>query len=954
VRRIAPILIAFAFLISLQAAYATNDFYEEFTGPNDQNYDVGWDDNWMIDAPAGVTKWTGTSYADIQGNQGRHYFVGNPSVARLYLDTDANWVDLTNVGDIEIVQLNFISMTEVGSTTGGYFQFRIGTDANQGMIYSFLHGEGAHAGSTGIWFGSNDPVVSNDPKGHVVRAVLEKTDVNTVNVEVFYDDVSQAERDVPIGSNIFEGPLGDVFQIRIEGYVGDAGAGWDVRWDDLNVLAGAGVDSNFSWARNTTLDPENDINVSNYTLTDTSTVTGAAVIQDYNWMIDANLVATTQNLTVDLNGPTEYHVCHGAHATEGANHYHEIQCYDFRVPQYPQAVSFITIPSQPGSDTDVNIEITYTDNNLMDSFSAGWGDTNYFNDLNNFIVQFNNSGTQQVCVTAADVEDLNKSTCSNVTVYGHLKMQFVDENTGANLRPQVFIGDGNYSGRVSAGGLLSVDMNSAWTDANYTVRAYDTLYGTRYWRFRLAPATEVDINATLLKSVIGQNINFKFYNLDKTATLNTAIVTVTMPDGNVASRRITDSTGETSFFLDGNAGYYVFDINAGDGNYTYKSGTITINIPLDEKDLAAISPYNISVSGVGSRSYSGQTAATIFKVITNTKDYYEAVVDKNASYYSRAYYFKLRGNESSLTIQPYLVDVGDGIASTFYLRNSKTGLAYQDIQIDVQKNIAGVGVVSTESVVSDSAGMASLSFITNDQYYFYFYSSADVLLYSAQLQPISTTYYVYLDIFAIQYIPPFVVTVDVNFFPSSGILYVNPDTNTVDLNQHIDVNNSTISSIRIQVYSDLNTFIDDTNTGLTGDGWLYQFITEIDINKIYPITVKLTITTASGEQFVKTMVYTIRQVPRAWDLWTLLTSTVPAELNSGGNKNTTTLIAMFIALVAMAAAIAGVGIDTGTSAIIGIAVMGFFAWLGWVDIPIFIFMAVAAGLLWIFARREAI
>ena len=949
------VLVVFTVLFSLQPAFAI-DFYENFNGPNDQNYDVGWDDNWMIDAPGGATRWTGISYADIQNNQGRHYFTGYPSVARVYLDTDANWVDLTDVGDIETVQLNFISMTEVGATTGGYFQFRVGTDANQGMVFSFLHGEGDHAASTGIWFGSNDPVVSNDPKGHVVRAVLEKTSDTVVNVEVFYDNVSQASRDVPIGSNIFKTALGDVFQIRIEGYAQDGSAGWDVRWDDLNVLASAGVDSNFSWARNTTLDPENAVNVSNYTLTDTSTVSGAAVIQDYNWMIDGNLIATTQNLTVDLNGPTEYHVCHGAHATEGATHYHEIQCYDFRVPQYPQGVSFTVIPAQPGSDNDVNIDIAYTDNNAMSSFSAGWSDANYFSDFNNLIVQFDNSGTQQVCVTAADVEDLNKSYCANVIVYGHLKMHFMDENTGINLQPQVLINDANYSDRVDVNGLLSVDLNTSWATGTYTIRAYDNNgYSSRYWKLDLNSNSDIDYNVTLLRTTVGTPIDFKFYDPDLGILAN-AEVRVNIKDANIASIRKTDASGQVQLFLNPNDTNYTFQITTSDKGttYTYAVHTLTVKIPKDEKTVANITPFDVYVAGIGAQSYTNLSDNINVFIFSNTADYY--LIDVNsAGYYPRRYLQKKQGASDASTLQPYLVTAADGILPIFYIKDNLSGAGLPDIRVVAEKFIAGEGLVEVQSDVSDIAGTVAFNFWANDTYYLSFYTDGTALWEDALIQPISGTYHFYVGTQAYTVISANPPIIDINFSPTTYYVLAHGDSNSVvDINVGINVTNGTISTYNIHVTADANVLYDYNGTALG----TYN-IPDLNIagqGNAAQIVVAVTITLTTGEVYLKRATYSIKTtidfaIP---DVYTMLTTILPAELNTGENSErllVTTFIALMASLVAVGIAAKKASTDYTALTIIFLAVMGLFTMLGWVIIELYALMLLLGIVLAIISRR---
>jgi hypothetical protein len=221
---------------------------------------------------------------------------------------------------------------------------------------------------------------------------------------------------------------------------------------------------------------------------------------------------------------------------------------------------------------------------------------------------------------------------------------------------------------------------------------------------------------------------------------------------------LTSSTGTATGTLapagDYNALLYT---TAGVLNNTYQKTTVTVNKPLNEKTLAAISPYDLYVGGLLTYSITNQTAATqtvnIFGGTTSVYDF--SVVDYNSvladrKYVQRNYAVNNPWGSSyvpTYSLQPYLVLVTDAVIPLVYTIDILKR-PIEDVLIDVYGTVGGV-LTLLESHYTDSVGSMSFSAYPLDSYTLKAYY-AGLLKGTYRVVPRSSSdiFYIVLDLYS--------------------------------------------------------------------------------------------------------------------------------------------------------------------------------------------------------------
>lgn len=506
----------------------------------------------------------------------------------------------------------------------------------------------------------------------------------------------------------------------------------------------------------------------------------------------------------------------------------------------------------------------------------------------------------------------------------------------------------------------NIDLNTSWMGASFGLTSItagdDSNYGKRYFDLNYQGYGLNYSHLVLLKDVNGSNLNFKFYDEAGTNVLNGPIITVYrgypggVSDWNIAEVRMANSAGETSFFLHSDTNY-VFRVQNGSSVLDYLMVAVQVQLPKNESSLATISPFDLTVSGIGLRTFLANGSAPTRYAFPNAITLYQFDVNAGLDYYNRKYFLNFKGNPKTYSLQPYLVARADSIQSVFVVRNSYSASGLPGIKIFSTKDIPTQGTVTVEQVETDSAGEAVLSFITNDTYYLYFYRDGE-MVYNIELRPTATSYQVYLDLEKIVVPEPVWSVVDVNFMPRGGIIWIMPDGN-IDLNQTIHVTGGTLSNTRVVVTNSGNkpagTVLYDKNFDANSSTQFFQQEFDVDVNlsRLSPIKVTVYVTLSDGNVRTFSVAYSISgSTETGGQLFLALTTTMKDVFGSGGM-----MIISFLIILFVVGSTFGLGVDMGGSGILAVIVAAALAYLGWIPWLVWGAMALGATVLYVLTKR---
>jgi len=368
--------------------------------------------------------------------------------------------------------------------------------------------------------------------------------------------------------------------------------------------------------------------------------------------------------------------------------------------------------------------------------------------------------------------------------------------------------------------------------------------------------------------------------------------------------------------------------------------SITVNVPLNEKDFASITPFSVRIESASSVQDLNNQNSDITFYITKPETYRIKVYDTNNVYYPRVYYQQIVEGTYSYIIQPYLTDE---LYTLFYVFDEYSKTPLNNIKIKIKKIIGGVNTIVQE-MLTDGTGTVGASFIINDQYTVEFYVE-NILNYSMTLFPSSSdAIYVYLDLTTTTVIPQkHPILIDIEWQPPEGSKFV-PDTNILDFNQTISISYGEIQEIQIIAVNDNNTLYDNNfTTGVASGGTYTQSFDLNSINTGYPIYYTIVIKTTDGNFFVFNTSYVIKT---AWQWGTF--ETVMQDIKNTFGETFTNIAAIFITLIICGAAASITAINYKGISLLGGIILGLFVFFGWLNFYLFSLTIFGILAVWLF------
>jgi len=508
-------------------------------------------------------------------------------------------------------------------------------------------------------------------------------------------------------------------------------------------------------------------------------------------------------------------------------------------------------------DNDMNWNNLYYKYNADNIYETGTDTNQVFTDYNSFDINFNyylqgfRSSLSNIYYYLVD--DNDNTYDPSYPLNGYLFLKFKLESTDLNTIPDSVTFNGtDYTSSIDAYGGLVIDFNSS--DSNeHTLIVQKTDYRTRTYNLFLNDANTYDYNIGLVHDDNGESMDFKIYETDQTSLLSNAYVMVFLDTNynQLVGAKELDADAEATFNLNPNETDYNFHIYAEDGNvYYYGAQPITVKIPLAESNPStSISPFDITVGGLGAQIYDDQNNDKNILVITDTFGYYDILVtDSNGDYLPSNYSIKLLGNQPYI-LQPYLVTTTEGITAYFYVKDRSNNRPLEDASVVIKKNVSGSGIVTVQNSVTDSTGTATASLVALDTYYIDFYYEGDKKL-SSTIYANTTEYFVYLRIEDDNESSESYVNRGTLINYGSLTTDLNQDDNTISIN--IDTFGEGISSISVSMENDGNTIYsnDFTTNVYSGYDVNIDFNYDLITDSFEPIEVCVDVNWSGGSYTV--------------------------------------------------------------------------------------------------------
>lgn len=366
-----------------------------------------------------------------------------------------------------------------------------------------------------------------------------------------------------------------------------------------------------------------------------------------------------------------------------------------------------------GSMHDINITHTF-DGNIQvfvdNSLRATVIDTNF------------NSGSR-IMFGTDNTAGAGKFDDVNVFFIGDTNTAFkvVDEEvTSIGLQASMTINGNNWPvnqyGNFDVNADISFPATIVISETGYDSRTFyfDTNAGLyQYPRFGLRTSSEA------------KDISFTFFAPDETTKLTNRFIRVIKNNVN-AGAGITSSNAIITYNLaPQDSGYnfltYPVGIESGTPDYNYGSVSVVISQPKDEVTNSAISgTFNFVLGGVGQQEFNtGTFPNSSIVIIGNTTDAYNLrVQDVNASgaqYYARYYVVQATGDTTSISLQPYLLKITDGILVNIKVIDLPTNLTVQGVRVTLVRSI-GSSTTTVEDQITDALGIAQVVMQSQIQY----------------------------------------------------------------------------------------------------------------------------------------------------------------------------------------------------------------------------------------------
>lgn len=516
---------------------------------------------------------------------------------------------------------------------------------------------------------------------------------------------------------------------------------------------------------------------------------------------------------------------------------------------------------------------------------------------------------------------------------------FYDENTLLSI-PTVTIADANGSTYTANGsGLWTTSLSNVAKSFTISKTGYDTRDLDFYFKRQ-------DANFNFMLSQDGNSTAIEFLVKDENGIAWTSKYLMFVTDGNIISSLLTDSSGyATANILP--TGDYNAILYTADGNlvYTYQKTTVTVNKPKDEITLVGISPYDVEVGGLLSYDLENQTVASIaFNVFAGTVNYYDiTVVDYNATpadrlYIPRRYQVIVpMGTDyvQAYTVQPYLLAIIDAVSPSVYTVDTFSR-ALSDIRVDVLKYMGG-SLVLVESLFSDSVGKVNFSGYPLQTYYFKTYYNNTLMTTTSYVPTASTVpHYIIIDTIG-----------QTAYVPSGNIMVDFSDTaESVGYNENLTANITVYSTLYANIV-DVTIAWYDGATLLDSEVYNTPFTTNhVDITKL--LTNPLSISKDTATTKIKVTVrYLDNGTTDSAYFYKIINinsdPTIPTIFESmktiGASSRLLTLFLSILITIALLFVIirSGVVSSPNVITIIGLLILGFFVYVGWISTGVKIF-----------------
>jgi hypothetical protein len=179
----------------------------------------------------------------------------------------------------------------------------------------------------------------------------------------------------------------------------------------------------------------------------------------------------------------------------------------------------------------------------------------------------------------------------------------------------------------------------------------------------------------------------------------------------------------------------------------------------------------------------------------------------NGNYFSRTYSKSYKGNPLTDTLQPYLIDITEGVLTTLRTVSGYTNVPYPAVTIKVYSMDSALGRLYVEEVVTDSKGEALTMLITNNNYEFEVYIAGN---YIATYTIKATSATIYIKVNDVSWTKPVLGSdaFSITNTPLNGVLF-STDTNLVQT-IYITKAGSTITISSIHFYL-VNTDVNGTS-----------------------------------------------------------------------------------------------------------------------------------------------
>lgn len=433
--------------------------------------------------------------------------------------------------------------------------------------------------------------------------------------------------------------------------------------------------------------------------------------------------------------------------------------------------------------------------------------------------------------------------CKNVNTgkwYGDTNFYFFDEETGLGTSATIDFNGTQYTGTNFY--LPTTQITDSNTNTTITFTITKATYATRYYTIDMNKYTDLNIGFATLTDTNSTSIPLKVYQTDDTTLYpNTYVELYKASNGLIVGRQKTNSNAEATFNLHSTDQNYYASIN--NGQYTYYPVMLTIFYPKNELTLTQISEkWRIDITQNLYVSYTELDTNKIIYLLPNTAlPFNIQIQDMNGNYFARTYAKQYPGNPTSDTLQPYLVDVTEGVLTTLRTVSGYTNSPIGDVSIKVYKLIPAIGRTYVEEVLTDSKGEALTMLVTNADYEFEVYRNS---VYIATYTIKATSAVIYIQINDVDWVKPVLGSdaIAITNTPLNGVLF--SSDNNIVINVYFTDSGGTIDVQYLHFYL-INT---DVN-GVDGNDvtLVHTVITYADQNTIsYGFPVNSSLRTVSG------------------------------------------------------------------------------------------------------------